>query len=544
MDTPRSTDVGTLRALGIMTRVQIGSGLMALPGKSGLASGAGRIVAYVVYALLGAFLSLCVGVMVLAIDPSLIPGAAVIFAAAIAVVLTFQNASGSLFGFRDYDQVMALPVPTWVIVLSRVGVLFAAQVVVSAILMLPMYAVYALVGDIGVAQIAVAVVSVVLSSALPVSVAVALSFGIALVAARSRNFNAVYLVLSVLLSVAVLVGSFSLQQTSSVDTDAIFAFLSCAIALYPPAAWVGAAWDGNLVCLVPFCLLSLGAIAVCIAVLARCFMVVNAAVTVHGRGRSVGIDAVAQKRAGALRAMVKKELRCIFGTPIYAMNSIGGSVFIAVVAAMLLMMGSQGAVGAAFQYMNVDASAAVLTRQLSDAVLPWVFVFCMSAASSACAAVSMEGPAAWTMATAPVPRRVILGSKVLASAVHTVPVLALALAVLAVTGSITPLVAVVSFLLGCAAHAFVACLGLMLDAAHPHYSWTKPADVVKRGRPIAVVACLSLAFSFGGAAATIAALLFAGEPASYACMLLFAAVFALFARVCFWRAQKASLFIG
>ena len=537
--------VSPLRALGILARVQVKSSMVSLGGGGrGVLRGLGRALTCLLYAGLGVLISLSVAVMLALIDPSLIPGAAVLLAGIVAVALTFQSASGSLFGFRDYDQVMSLPVPTWVVVLSRVGSLFAVQVAVSAVLMLPMFAVAALLDPFGPMQVATAVVAVAFASALPVSVAVFLSFCLAVAASRFRYSNIVYLVASFAVLAAAMAVSFAAAGASSADVDEVVAFLDGLVRVYPLAGWVMDAWAGNLGCLAPFCLVSLAFMVACVAILSRHFMHINAALSGHGASCAVDVDAKAGHRSGVLKAMVVKELKCVVNTPVYAFNAAGGLVFILFFTVLMLVMGKQGAFDAAGSYLSLDAATSAAMSQLSEAILPWLFFFCMTAATSAAASVSMEGSANWVMATAPVPRRTVLGSKVLASAIPLVGTLLVCSLALMARGVLSPAATLTTLFAGTAGHLFEACLGLMIDAAAPRFDWIKPAEAVKSGRSVMAVALSSIVISFGGGAASIALCMQMGEPAALAMTLAVAAVLSVSAWACFTRAENGTLVPG
>lgn len=543
MTSASTSAVSPLAALRILMRVQLKSSLATFGGGSrGVLRGLGQALTYLAYAAFGAVISLSVALMVFFIDPALIPGAAVLTAGIAAVILTFQNASGSLFGFRDYDQVMSLPVPTWVVVLSRVGALFAVQVVVSAVLCMPMFAVAALTGAFGVAQALVAVVTIVFAAAVPVSVVVFLSFALAVVASRFRYSNIVYVVTSLVLLAVAMVASFAFAGTASTDVEGIASFVYGAVYLYPFADWARAAWAGDLVCLVPFCLVSLAAMAACVAILSRCFMAINAALAGHDAGRAVDIDTAAGRQTGVLKAMVIKELKCLVNTPIYALNCISGEMFMVFLTVLMVAMGKQGSFNAASDYMGLDAGFGAAAAQLSEAILPWLFIFLATTATSASSSVSMEGSAHWIMETAPVPRRTVLLSKVLASAIHVLGLLVVCLVVLTARGVLSPVAALLTLALAGAGQLFVACLGVMIDAAAPRLDWIKPADAVKKGRATMVVALTSLVITFGGGAACIFLCMQMGELAAFAMTFATAAVLAVLAWLCFNRVVKTSRF--
>ncbi len=66
------------------------------------------------------------------------------FALAVTIVIfpTFLKANGTLFALKDFDQIISMPIPVRTVVLSRLIPLFAINVAISAVIIIPMMAVY------------------------------------------------------------------------------------------------------------------------------------------------------------------------------------------------------------------------------------------------------------------------------------------------------------------------------------------------------------------------------------------------------------------
>ena len=72
-----------------------------------------------------------------------VPLVAVLVGAIAGAVAAFLKTNGVLFGFKDYDLVMSLPVPTSSVVLSRIASLYAMSLLFGVLVMVPAFAVYA-----------------------------------------------------------------------------------------------------------------------------------------------------------------------------------------------------------------------------------------------------------------------------------------------------------------------------------------------------------------------------------------------------------------
>lgn len=125
-----------------------------------------------------------------------IPFVAVLVGSLAGAVAAFLKANGVLFGFRDYDIVMSLPVKTSAVVLSRLAALYAVSLVFGAVAMLPAFGVYASFEGVAFGSVIMMAASVFLAPLLPMTVAILLAVGISAVSARMRHANIVTVVLS------------------------------------------------------------------------------------------------------------------------------------------------------------------------------------------------------------------------------------------------------------------------------------------------------------------------------------------------------------
>ena len=92
--------------------------------------------------------------------PEAIPLVAVLVGAVAGAVAAFLKTNGVLFGFKDYDLVMSLPVPTSSVVLSRIASLYAMSLAFGLLAMVPAFAVYAANASVTAAGVACMALSV------------------------------------------------------------------------------------------------------------------------------------------------------------------------------------------------------------------------------------------------------------------------------------------------------------------------------------------------------------------------------------------------
>lgn len=457
-----------------------------------------------------------------------IPVFAVLAGALGGVGFAFAKTRGTLFELTDFDHVMALPVPRRTVVASRLASLYLASVATSILLAGPLYAAYFLETEVTVPGVVCAAVTVVLAPAIPVSIAVFASFGLTALAARFRHANSAYIVLTLALITALVVGiyGFSFAMPRQDDAAAMAMVTSLAstassgiATFWPPANWAASTvTSGSVVSLLLFVGLSLAIPALTLEVIQRNYLALNGMLVARtGRrsgptqrtraGQAARTDAaasVSMRSRTPFQALLRKEFATMVGVPAYAINCLFGYVFLIVIAIALSVVGLRDLLlsgvidGVDLSEQDVDAALGQIML-----IVPWMFAFFATMSPTAACSVSMEGRGAWIMETLPIPPRTVLGAKLAANAIPVAAVLALCAGVLLGTGQIAPVTALEILVVGFGGFYLVTCIALHLDARNPNLDWSSPNEVVKRGLPVMVCVFGGMAIGFGGGAGTM-----------------------------------------
>ena len=404
-----------------------------------------------------------------------VPLVAVLVGAIAGAVAAFLKTNGVLFGFKDYDLVMSLPVPTSSVVLSRIASLYAMSLLFGVL--------------------------------------------IAAVSLRFKHANVAVIVLTLAATLAAVFGSFALsgQSDDLAALSALGAQLTGQLAaIFPPAAWATAGIvQGDLVQFAAFAAVNIAAAAAVFALVVRLFVPVNS-LLMSSRPRGTfsfdGDKGAGAKSSTPFRALMVKELRLLAATPIYFMNACIGYVLVLVAAVAV-------AVGSATGMLSLDLLPPAYAPFVG-ALLPWALAFFCAISSTTAASVSLEGSARWLMLTAPVSPATVLGAKVAVNLAIAVQCLAVSAVLMAVSLPLDALSVAALFAVPLAASMLAACLGLALDARSPKYDWASVYEPVKRGVSVFAVIMIGMVFCVLGMGVTT----LLGVGASLVLALLAAAV--------------------
>lgn len=460
----------------------------------------------------------------------ILPALAVGMGSLAGIAFTFIKTNGTLFGNKDLDLLMSLPVSRRAVVASRMSALAGGALALALSCMAPLYIVYFLAVPPHVPSILSAVVTVALAPLAPTALAALAAYGITWLAARFRHANLAFIALGMAGLLAFVGGSFVFSAQVGISGAAgslhalgeIGAIIEGSVtALYPPAMWAAKAiTDASLPGLTAFVTYSLGVTAICFELMQRRYLALNAALVTRARGTRTS-QPLRMRTQAPFWAIVGKELRTLLGIPTYAFNCLFGYLFTVGTGVLLSVMGMQELISSgSINGVDIDPQQVSALMDNISLVLPWVFSFCGIMCTSSVMSVSIEGRSAWLMATAPVSTRTMLGAKLASSALPFCGSLAIAIAILLGSGEVTPVLALECLLAGLGGFALWVCLGMSLDVRHPNFTWMNPQDVVKRGAPVNTCILGGLINTFAAGAASIALSFACGTVAGHAANLV------------------------
>lgn len=436
-----------------------------------------------------------------------IPAVMALLSALLIVFTTFMKSSTLLFGGNDHDILDALPVSGRSVLASRILTIYIHQLPFSLLMMLPALIVYAVfTHPSAIFYILMPPLTLILPL-VPIVLASIIGALLTWLGSHFRHKSLATAILSLLLFTALILGPtfLSYQAENIVEggdltalSEAMAASLEGFIGIYPPAAWFSESLNGNVVSLACFLLASAAVFALFVVVLDRYGAPLRQAVTSKG---SAGRQARASdfKSSSAFMALYKKELKRLFSSSLYLMNTATGGL-LAILFSVLIFFVPVDSLFASFGYA-ADASTAPIT------VIAALFLsFSLSIMSTTSATISLEGRNVWLLQSLPLSTRTVLNAKGAVDLTVKLPCVVIA-AVLFTIGLKLDITAFLTFLVVPAVYSlFSSQVGLMMDVRKPNYAWTNEAQVVKQGMSVlftmlvgmAAVALPALAvFAFG-----------------------------------------------
>lgn len=449
-----------------------------------------------------------------------------VLAVIMGLLFTVFAAQGVIFGGRDNDLMLALPIPAFTLMLARTLALYVENLVLTVFVMLPAGAAYLFFGGTGgVGFLLTLVLASLFLALLPTALAVVVGYVLAWCAGKFAR--------KALLSNLLYVGAFFLLMVFVFRLQLAIQTITLSSAMGIEAGFSG--WGLPFLLLVEgTCRGRLSALLLFLLLCAVPFLLVvwffapRYKKIVTGLGaKSVRSDyklgAVAAR--GIKRAILDKESRRFFNTPIYLFNAGMGLI--------LLLLG--GVASLFFESGIQDFLATMAAQGLKLPLLPVLclsMAFLLSMTAITVSSISLEGKQIWILKEAPVRPKDIFRAKIDFQLLLSLPCVLVSALCLSVSFGLSLLDLAVLLLVGSALAAFCAPFGLYVNLCLPKLDGVNDALVVKNSGA-ALVGTLVPMLLCGALAALW--LVLSGPLGDTVALLLCAAVPALGA-LGFWRA--------
>lgn len=370
--------------------------------------------------------------------------------------MTVMTVGSRVFGARDYEMTVSLPVGTKQIAAAKILFVYLENLVIAVLFAVPFWAFGGTLGFSVQTHICIFLLLIFLPL-LPTTLAVFAGTLIAVVTAKLKRKELIQSIFFIAVAAILFaIPLLTMRSGTAAQPVAVPEWL-----LVPfEKIWAAAAYCGaNLLLFVLPCLF-----------VGKCYTKINTMILSRRAGGSYKKKEL--KRSGKFRALLVKEIKRLFTCPEYAMNTLFGAVLVIVFPAVILAL--QGA-----SLGNLQTAGGY-----GSVIVPFVTgiaLFASMMPTTYCA-VSLEGKNLWILRAAPLDASVVLWSKVAVNVfVETLP----SVIAVAIYGGIMGMgffyIAMSVIAVGAFSCAF-AVTGLLINLRFPALEWEKEIVPVKRSR--------------------------------------------------------------
>ena len=377
-----------------------------------------------------------------------------------------------LYNAKDNELLLSMPVRPSAILISRMLLLLCINLLFGAIVILPAFVIYLLLGAPTAGGVIAFLFFFTLIPVLALAVSCILGWLIALVTSRMKRKNLVSLICSLTFFVVYMYAMMSMNtiiEKIEMDMLAIVEGIGPYLTVF---WWLGyAIGQGSLLYGLLFTLLFAAVTGLTMYVLSRTYIRI---ITTNRGGVRYVYREKKVKQSGAMGALIRKELRHFTGNTMYMMNE-GLGLLVAPILGVVLL----------FNRETVNALLATEELAMFGGMIPALLAGAMCFLSSmviiSAPSVSLEGKNLWIAQSLPVHPKTVLLSKAYMHILVCTPFFLVTSALCAIAVSASFLDTLGLILLPFACNALCAYLGVTFNTLFPKFDWINETAAVKSG---------------------------------------------------------------
>ncbi|MEG2421458.1 MAG: hypothetical protein RSB55_07895 [Oscillospiraceae bacterium] len=413
-----------------------------------------------------------------------------VMAVGLGTMFTLFAAQGVVFGGKDNDLMLSMPVDSFTLLLCRVLALYLENLVCTALVLLPAGVVYLINGGTGGGFILVgALLAALFLAFVPTVLSLVLGFFLSWLSSKFRKkalltnllyFGSFAVLMVVIFRVSFSSGSGDSQLLLGIEAmfggwGILFSLTRDAICGSPLALILLAA-----VCTLPFLLV--------VWLFSKKYKSILTGLTSQSARSDYKLGTVAA--TSCRKALLRKESARFFGTPVYFFNAGFGLLMLPVLGVAAVVMKPQ-----------IDGLLSMLTAEVGLLPLPLILFavlgFVLSTVGITASSVSLEGRSLWVLREAPVSDREILAAKAGFQILLCLPFLAVTVVLLWFSFGLTILEGTALLLATLLFSAVVAFLGLLANLRFPKLDAPNDTMVVKNSASALLSMCGELLLLIG-----------------------------------------------
>ncbi len=409
----------------------------------------------------------------------------------ITIMTTIYKVKGTLFGFRDYDLVMSLPVNTGSVAASRLLLLYLVNITFTLIIMIPTGIAYGVLAQAAPGFYVISLLTALFIPVVPMIIAAIIGTVITVIASRFRHSNLISLIITFAFLAGIMVFSFTVEDSAEILGEMSAVLTKQVDAIYPLAGmYRRAVCDFHIGSIILFLFISVLAFILFSWIVGLNFKLINTNIAASHTKSNYKIGNL--ETASPFKALYRKELKRYFSSSLYVMNTAFGVVIMTIGAAATLFMSPKTLA----QVMEVPESA-----QFIGALAPAAVSMCIAMTFITASSISLEGKNLWILKAAPVTARTIFQSKIAVNLTVTLPAIILDGILISIGLKLSLPELLVLMVMPAAYAFFTAISGLIINLNLPKLNWTTEVMVIKQS-------AAAIAATFGGMIAVAVPIIF------------------------------------
>lgn len=387
------------------------------------------------------------------------------------LLFTILKAASILFGAKDYEQLIALPLRPSTIVISRFLTMYLSNLIFVLITMLPSIIIYSMFEPVGIKFILMILISIFFIPLIPMTIATAIGVLITAISSRMKHKTLFTVVISLVATVAVLFISMNANNVDqSMLSDISVTMTEQINKIYPLSPlYSSAIINGNILSFFSFILLSAAVFSLFIVIVSWKYISINSALTSRAAKGTYVLTEL--QTSSPLKALYKKELRRYLSSALYILNTSIGYLLMMIMSIAILVVGPDQ-LETSLQIPGFSKTLMIIAPLILSAIS------CIM--PTTVSSISLEGKQWWIALSLPVSSKMVFDSKILVNLTLAIPSLLFSSTLIAIALPFTISGCFLLYLTPLSYILFTSVLGITINANMPTFHWDNEAYVIKQ----------------------------------------------------------------
>ena len=396
---------------------------------------------------------------------------------------SIYKAQGILFSFKDYDLLMSLPVKKSDILISKMLQLLVVNYFFSLFVLLPSAIIYFKYSNTSPLFFLNLVLVYLTLPLIPIVISSIIAFGISYISSRLRYKNLIITLGTIGVTLLFLISSFKSNELINSFIANSATISEGILKIYPPAILaVRGLANNNFIDILLFVLLSVLVFSIFVIIFSKSFKSISSRLQESYKKSNYKMKEM--KSSTQLMALLKKEIKRYFASPIYVINTIIGPILLIGMAVATLFMGEE----VLATILEVDIVKEIIPLFIIVVVCGTLAISCTTNSS-----ISLEGKNLWILKSSPIKPIVIFKAKIALNLILILPLLLISDIIFMISLNLSVIQFTWLVAISIIFSLVVPIIGVIINLVFPKFNWISETAVVKQGASVIIQMLISAA---------------------------------------------------
>lgn len=388
-------------------------------------------------------------------------------------MFSIYKAKGVLFDSKDNDMLFSMPIKFGTVLSSRILTLLSTNYLFAALIFIPSVVIYSIYENVGLMYFINSFCVFILLPLIPTVLASFVGYIVAYIASRTGNKKTLETIFTFVLFFGIMISINYITQNITKVVVNVEEF-SQKFKQYGTFAFYAkdAIIDENIISLLVYILFNILIFGIFVLVLAKQYIkIISRLNSVNSVLRKNG--KVDYKISNKNKALLKKEFKRYFSSPIYVFNTAFGVVSLVLVTIYAMFTD----VNSIKNIMDINMPQA--GNSLFNMAI-FLSIFIISLSNTTCSSISLEGKNFWILKSLPLEIYDIFKSKLRLNFLVIVPLTVLCMIVIGILSQFTLIQIIINCVLIVILNLCVSQFGLIINLKYPKLDFVSDTQVVKQ----------------------------------------------------------------